>query len=861
MKRPTRSITADTIHGLGQEADRSRAPQAPDTLQETWQQPSGFLGWLMAVNHRAIGTRYVVTGLVFFVLAGIAALLMRIQLAAPENTFLNAEAYNQLMTMHGTTMMFVFAVPILQGVGIYFLPLMIGARDMAFPRLNAYGYWCYLFAGTSLWLSLFFGAAPNGGWFNYTPLSTTRYTPDLNIDFWATSISFLEVAALVAATEIIVTTMQLRAPGMSINRIPLTVWATVTTAFTILFAMPPLMTASLMLEMDRKIATNFFNVEAGGSALLWQHLFWFFGHPEVYIILLPALGFVAAIAPTFTRRPLVGYVPLVLSFVAIAFLSFGVWVHHMFATDLAPMSLIFQSMTSFVIAIPSGVQIFALLATFWYGRLWFRVPLYYIFGFIFVFVIGGISGVMIASIAFGWQVHDTYFLVAHFHYVLIGGSIFPLLGAIYYWFPKVTGRLQNERLGRWAFWLFFIGFNVTFFPMHMTGFQGMTRRDYTYLAGIGLEGVNLTSTIGAFLTALGVLLYLWNLIGSARRGAPAPDNPWGAGTLEWATTSPPASYNFRLPALVRDAYPLWHERASGAADQERLANQQDFGLLTTRRETLGTTILDAVPEQRIVLLGPTIVPLFTALATAVMFIGLVFDVIFVAIGFVLFFIMLVIWHKPDPEGWDMTYVRAGMGRENSPALPTNMVATSFGLTTTIWWGIVALIVIEIVMFGALISAYFYLRSGVSEWPIGDIDPPDLLLPTLNSLILWSSVIPHYLAKKAIERGDQRRLCVWLAVAGIMTLVFLTIKVIEYANLDYNWANNAYTSIMWTITGFHIVHTLAVVLKTGVVGYYGWRGYFNAERYEGVVSNALYAYFVAAIWVPLYLTLYLAPRVI
>jgi cytochrome c oxidase subunit I+III len=825
-----------------------------DLLNQTWLQPRTFLGWLTAVNHRAIGARYLVTGMVFFFLAGIAAVLMRIQLAVPENRFINADLYNQLMTMHGTTMMFLFAVPIMEGIGIYLVPLMVGARDMVFPKLNAFGYWVYFYAGVTLWFSLFLGDAPDGGWFNYPPLTGPEFSPGVGIDVWATMITFLEVAALVAAVEIVLTVFLAKAPGMSINRIPLFVWAQVVMSFMIIFAMPPLMVASLELALDRTIGTHFFNPNMGGDPILWQHLFWFFGHPEVYIILVPALGIVAAIVPTFSRRAILGYLPLVLSLVAIGFISFGLWVHHMFAVGLTPLGMSFFSVASFLIAIPSGVQIFATLATFWFGKLWFKVPLWFIFGFVFVFVLGGITGVNIASISFDWQVHDTYFLVAHFHYVLVGGMVFPLFAGFYYWFPKITGRMLGERLGMWHFWLFFIGFNLTFFPMHITGFYGMTRRVYTFLAGLGWEGLNMTSTIGTFVLVVALLLFIANVFKSLIGGERAPDNPWNAGTLEWATSSPPAPYNFRRLPVIRHRYPLWFEKAADSTDQVALTQGERFDLLDDRRETLGTSVIDAVPQMRLVLPGQTITPLLAATAVAFTFIGFIFDVIYVPIGAFLIFLAIVAWHWPSAEERRIEYAIAGP----PGAMPSNINASRFGIKSSIWWGLLALVVIETVVFGSLVSTYFYLRFGSVEWPQFGIEPPSLLLPTINSFILWASIIPMYIADTGIAKGNQRRLKFGLVTAGLMAVAFLAIKVYEMSEVDFTWATNAYGSIYWAIIGFHSAHVLAVVLKTLVIGYFAFSGYYNEDRYAGVTSNGLYWYFVALIWVPLYFTLYLAP---
>jgi cytochrome c oxidase subunit I+III len=829
-----------------------------DRLEQTWATPTGIMRFLTAVNHRMVGARYLVTGLTFFVLAGVAALLMRIQLAVPENTFLNPDLYNQLFTTHGTTMMFLFAVPIMEGIGIYLIPLMIGARDMAFPKLNAFGYFVYLIAGVTIWGSLFFGVAPDGGWFNYVPLTGPEYSPGIRIDFYTTMITFLEIAALVAAIELIVTILTMRAPGMAINRMPIFVWSILIMAFMIVFAMPPLVVASVELALDRVIGTQFFNVAAGGDPLLWQHLFWVFGHPEVYIIFVPALGIVAAVAPTFARRPIVAYELLVLSLIAIGVISFGLWVHHMFTTGLTPLGLSFFTVASTVIGIPSGIQIFALLATLASGRLIIKTAMLYIIGFVIVFVIGGISGIMVAAVPFDQQVHDTYFVVAHFHYVLVGGAIFPLLAGTYYWFPKITGRLLNERLGAWGFWLFFIGFNVTFFPMHLTGFWGMPRRVYTFIPGLGWEWLNMLSTIGSFILAVGLLLFLLDMLLALRKPADAPDNPWGASTLEWATASPPPTYNFRTIPAVRSRDPLWEPVRDPLYERDLADPTWDrFGLRNDRRESLGSSVLDARPQQRIILPGPTIVPFFLALAVAFLFLGLMINLWMVPIGAFITFILLAIWHWPSAEERRLEEVTAGP----PGALPVSTVADSVGIKPPFWWGMLGLILIEAVVFAALVASYFYLHASNQEWPIGGIKPPDLLLPSINALILFASSLPIYLADRGIRRGNQTALKVGLVISFVMGLIFLTLKYIEYSSLDYNWTTNAYTSIVWTITGFHSAHVIALLLKTLVVGTWAFQGYFTEQRYTAVTVNGLYWHFVVIAWVPLFFTLYLSPRLI
>ncbi|MGI6208415.1 MAG: cbb3-type cytochrome c oxidase subunit I [Anaerolineae bacterium] len=610
-------------------------------LMRVWRNPTG-LASLTLVNHKAIGLRFIATAFVFFGLGIILALLMLLQLSRPGLNILPPYTYNQFFTMHGTTQMFLFAVPVMEGLAIYLVPLMIGARDAAFPRLNAFGYWVYLIAGITLYVSLFMGRAPDAGWFNYVPLSGPEYSPNVNIDFYTAAISFLEVSALVAAVEFIVTILKLRAPGMSINRMPLFVWATLVISFMTIFAFPPLVMGSVILQLDRMVGTHFFNVAAGGNPLLWQHLFWWFGHPEVYIIAIPAFGIISMVIPVFARRHIIGYLPVALALMTIGLVSFGLWVHHMFTTSVSFLGMSLFSAASMAIAIPSGVQVFAWVGTLYESRrlLW-RTPLLFAAGFVVLFLMGGITGVMVASVPFDWQVQDSHFVTAHFHYVLIGGAVFPLFAGLYYWFPKLTGRMLSERLGRLSFGLMFIGFNVAFLTMHYTGFMGMPRRVATYMFGRGWETPMLITTIGAFVLAAGVAVTFVAMLRALRGPATAPADPWNGGTLEWATSSPPPPYNFDLIRHVTDRTPLWQREDQPATEVVF------YHLRDDSRETLGTSILDAVPQQRVILATNSIWPLILALAVGVTFIGSIISLALVPVGAFLSFIAIVGWNWPS----------------------------------------------------------------------------------------------------------------------------------------------------------------------------------------------------------------------
>lgn len=625
-----------------------------EKLKRLWETEPGIAGFFSTVDHKEIGIRYIITAFAFLIAGGLEAALMRWQLAWPGRHALTPEQYDQLFSTHGMTMIFLYAGPVLSGFSNYLWPLLLGARDMALPRLNALSYWIYVCAGIFLYAAFAFGFGPNDGWFNYVPLAARAYNAGPNIDFYALGMILLGISTTVGSINFVVTFLRMRAPGMSINRVPILIWGTLTASAANIFAIPAVSLAFFLLWMDRNVGTHFFDVPTGGSALLWQHLFWMFGHPWVYAIVLPAMGMVSDGLPVFTRRPLVGYTVVALATVATMVLGFGVWVHHMFATGLPSVSLSFFSAASIIIAVPSAVGVFAWIATIWTGRPVFTTAFMFFASFIVLFVIGGVSGFMTGSVPVDWQLTDTYFVVAHLHYVLIGINVFPVVGATYFWFPKFTGRLMDERLGRWNFWTMFIGFNIGFFPMHISGLLGMPRRVYTYADGMGWDWLNLITTVGSYIFAFGVLLFLINVWKSYRRGAPAGDNPWDAPTLEWATTSPPPPYNFVVIPTVASRHPLWEDRLQ---QHEGEGSHVDAGLVLDHgREAIGTSSLDATPDIILRMPSDSCTPVILAVAATVFFAGMAFHAWWLAVlGALIVGIDIIVWLWPERalgETWE-----------------------------------------------------------------------------------------------------------------------------------------------------------------------------------------------------------------
>jgi cytochrome c oxidase subunit I+III len=619
-----------------------------DRLERIWLERPGVLGWLTTVDHKRVGLLYFWTTLAFFLAGGAEALLMRTQLSAAEEHVVGPATYDQLMSMHGITMIFFFIIPMTTGAfGNYLVPLMIGARDMAFPRVNALSYWLFLGSGIFLYSSFLIHSAPDTGWFSYVPLALKQYDGGLNVDFYALALIFNAVSSTVASVNLIVTIFKLRAPGMSWNRMPLFCFAMLAASLSLLLALPALVVDCVFLELQRKAGFHFFDVAHGGQPLLWQHLFWFFGHPEVYIIVLPAFGIATSIIPTFARRKMVAFPLVAMAELLVAFIGFGVWAHHMFATGISGSILVLFAAASMMVVIPSTIQVYAWLMTVNLGTPVFTAPLMFIGGFITFFVLGGLSGIMFAAIPIDQATHDTYFVVAHFHFIIFGAAVFPLLGGIYYWFPKVTGKLYNEPLAHASFWVTFVGTSLTFFPMHIVGLLGMTRRVYTYQHGLGWGIYNLLETIGGFILAAGLLMIAVNVAWSAARGAPSGRDPFNGGTLEWSTSSPPPHYNFAVIPTVTSPYPNWDE-ADRANDLARL--ERGELVLDTAHETPVSTVNDAALAEIAHMPPESPWPIVVALVVSLAF-GLLLTSHYEIAGicFGLAALALAVWNSQEPE--------------------------------------------------------------------------------------------------------------------------------------------------------------------------------------------------------------------
>lgn len=817
---------------------RSEGSALREELEKVWANLPGW-GALAAVNHTSVGLRFIITGGVFFLIGGILAMLMRTQLALPEQNIVHAELYNQLFTMHGTIMMFLFAIPILEGLAVYLIPKMIGARDLVFPRIGAFGYYCYLFGGIIILFSLFMGVAPNSGWFMYTPLSSSTYAPGPGSDVWLLGVTFVEISALSAGIELVASILRSRTKGMTLGTMPIFCWYILGMGLMIVFGFPPLILASILLELERSVGMPFFSVEGGGDPLLWQHLFWLFGHPDVYIIFLPAAGVVSTILPVFAQRPLVGYRWVVLSIIVMGFISFGLWVHHMFTVGIPQLAQAFFSAASMLVAVPTAIQIFAWLATLWTGKVILALPMLWILGFLFIFVAGGLTGVMLALVPFNWQVHDTHFVVAHMHYVMVGGMLFPVLAGLYYWLPQVTGRMPSKLLGYWGFWLTFIGFNMTFFLMHVTGLLGMPRRVYTYEADLGWSGLNLLSSVGGFVMAAGVAVIVIDLALHYRFGRKAGRNPWNADTLEWAVEKPQSTFNFASLPTVRSRNPLWDDPTlpdTISAGRHGLAHSPHG-----RREIFGCDPISGRTQEIIHVSTNSWWPLLAAAALAVVCVSLLLRSYLVAsVGALVAVAFMLRW------SWEngLHSKAAPMNGVEPEGVPLHSrTQDGPGL-----WGMGLALLADAALYMSLLFGWFYLWTVAADWQAPEQMP--LALPSLLASGVALGIAAGFYHKLVAQlrrgRGDslERRLW-WISAIGLIHVALMgwTLRASTLAPTEL-----AHDAVLLVMLIYILVHSALSTVVTMLQALRVRKGYVTKDLpYEPMVLRPLWVYSAAIFW--------------
>lgn len=803
-------------------------------LSAIWASEPGWKGWFSTVNHNDVGVMFLVTSFFYFLVGGILAMLIRAQLATPHSAFAGPEIYSQIFTMHGTIMMFLFAIPTFEGLAIYLLPKMLGTRDLAYPRLGAYGYWCYFFGGAMLLVAMVFGIAPNGGWFMYPPLTGKIHSPGINTDFWLIGITFVEISAICAAVEFTVSILKFRAPGMSLAKMPIFAWYILVTSLMILTGFPPLILGSILLELERAFGMPFFQVELGGDSLLWQHLFWLFGHPEVYIIFLPAAGVISTILPVMASTTLLGYRWVVAATVALAILSFGLWVHHMFTTGIPHMGLAFFSAASTLVAVPTAVQVFAWIGTLWKGTPRLALPMLHILGFFATFVIGGLTGVMVAVVPFDWQVHDTAFVTAHLHYVLFGGFVFPMLAGIYYWLPLMTGRARFFRLGEIAFVLIFTGFHATFLAMHWAGILGQRRRISTYGPEDGWTTINLVSSVGGFVMAFGLAIVLIEIVLHLVAKHRTVRNPWRAGTLEWAIIMPPPAYNFASLPHVESREPLSGDPELPA----RLTRGEGYlgDPSRGRRETLMVDVASGAPEQLVVYPGNTRLPIAFAAVTGVFFLSL---------------LLKLWWLTPlalvaiAGFAWRWVWIRGARSDEGAIAVGrgVSLPITDETGRSPGWWGSIFLMVADGTLFGSLLFGYAFLWTIAPGWP-----PPTFIAFSPVALAAAAAGLALAMAgtagalRRNMQGGDPSAgLLAGLAGTALVGVAFAMILAQSPSPTSH-----AYGATLWVLAGYGMVHAAIAGLVLAFLIARRRAGFMSQRRISELAIAPLWTGYLALV---------------
>ncbi len=817
-------------------------PKPLPIFQPNYLEGGGLLGWLTTIDHKRIAVLYMATALVFMAIGGIEAMLIRVQLWEPNNTFLSAGTYNELFTMHGTTMIFLVVMPLLIGFfGNFMIPLHIGARDVAFPRLNALSFWMALVAGITLHLGWIRGGLPDAGWFGYANLTERYFSPTLALDWWVVGLLISGTSTILSAVNFLTTIITMRAPGMSYMRIPMFMWAMMITSILILLAFPPLTVGLIFLLLDRFFGTHFYVATAGATPILWQHLFWLFGHPEVYVMALPGFGIISEVLPAFSRKPLFGYPMMAYSIVLIAFLSYGVWGHHMFATGMGPVADSAFAITSMLIAIPTGIKVFSWIATVWGGSLRMTTAFYFALAMVLEFTIGGLSGVMHASAPVDLQQTDSYFVVAHFHYVLFGGVMFAILAGFYYWWPKVTGRLFSESIGKWHFWLTVIGFNVTFFPMHFLGMWGMPRRIYTYAPDLGWTGLNQLETVGAFVLGVAFLLFYINIYWSLRYGEKAPADPWDGRSLEWSVASPPPVYNFALLPNVRGRDAWWILKYGRAGSRGVAAYVAGQPPKPPEPEA-------PVDLSHVHMPPPSIFPLVVSLGVGLMGLGLI-----------------VGWYRIILIGGIVTIMSIiGMGfeyKDYGQAVHDPEHAPSSGGIDVRKVGVWCFLGSECVFFASLISTFIVYKSRSIGAPGAEI--LEIPLTSFSTFILLMSSLLMVLALAATQRGDKVWERIWLAGTVFFGLIFLSGQAYEFTHFYHEgmgYTTNLFSQSFYTLVGFHGAHVAIGVLWLSVLLVAAITGRLGKSRALSIELAGLYWHFVDVVWIVIFTLVYLMQTV-